>query len=283
MKDSSVPREMNSPMNASALRVMSFNIRYGTADDGLNNWEHRRELVVDTIEQFNPDLLATQEGLAFQIEYLRERLPQLNCLGVGREDGKQRGEYVAVLYRAARFARLDEGHFWLSETLDVPGSKSWQSSQTRMVTWCRLSEKTQPESTFYLFNTHFDQRSETARQASAELLRRQVLTLSDGEAAVVVGDFNCSEDELPYETLVSGSDNEPRLIDAYRSLHHERQSDELTRHGFGGARTGSRIDWILHSRHFRTQEAAIERIAFQNRFPSDHYPVTAILSRTCWT
>lgn len=105
-------------------------------------------LVVDAICQFDPHLLATQEGLDHQIAYLQANLPDYHCFGVGREDGAMRGEYAAILYRAERFEQLEGGHFWLSESPDVPGSKSWESSQTRIVTWCRLVERSSPTASF---------------------------------------------------------------------------------------------------------------------------------------
>lgn len=265
-------------MKVPPLRVMSFNIRYGAADDGPNRWQHRRELVMDTIRRYGPDLLATQEGLDNQIEFLRAEMPEYSFFGVGREDGKRRGEYAAIFYRAERFELLDGGHFWLSESPDVPGSKSWNSSQTRIVTWCRLIERSSPTAAFFLFNTHFDQRSEAARQASAELLSHQICGLANGGPVILAGDFNSTEDEQPYKTLVSGDADTPGLADAYRAVHPNRSPDELTRHDFRDLRVGSRIDWILHSSHFTPQAATIERIAFEDRFPSDHYPVMATLS-----
>ena len=266
-----------SHLNTLRLRVMSFNIRYDTANDGRNSWQHRRALVVDAICQFDPHLLATQEGLDHQIAYLQANLPDYHCFGVGREDGAMRGEYAAILYRAERFEQLEGGHFWLSESPDVPGSKSWESSQTRIVTWCRLVERSSPTASFTFFNTHFDQRSEAARLASAKLLSHKIRKLSNDGPVILCGDFNSTEAEQPYKSLVSGPTNATGLIDAYRAAHPERLPDELTRHDFCSSRTGSRIDWILHSRHFTTLAATIDRNAFEDRLPSDHYAVTATL------
>src|SRR5688572_30355099 len=123
------------------LRVMSFNIRYGTAKDGPNHWDLRRDLLVDTIRKFDPDLLGTQETLLEQAEYLAEKFPQYDWLGVGRDDAKRKGESVAIFWRKDRFEKLDAGHFWLSETPEVPGSKSWDTALTRMTTWVKLRDK----------------------------------------------------------------------------------------------------------------------------------------------
>ncbi|MCL4177599.1 MAG: endonuclease/exonuclease/phosphatase family protein [Verrucomicrobia bacterium] len=119
------------------LKVMSFNIRYGAADDGTNSWPHRRYLILETIRTFDPDLLGMQEVLASQADYLKDNLPDYAFHGVGREDGVAQGEFVPVLYKRDRFEWVDAGHFWLSETPDVPGSKSWDSSLPRMVSWAQ--------------------------------------------------------------------------------------------------------------------------------------------------
>src|SRR5688500_8882741 len=140
------------------LRVMSFNIRFGTAKDGPNHWDLRRDLLVDTIRKFDPDLLGTQETLLEQAEYLAEKFPQYDWLGVGRDDAKRKGESVAIFWRKDRFEKLDAGHFWLSEKPDVPGSKSWDTSLTRMATWVKLRDRKAegPASQLVWVNTHFD-------------------------------------------------------------------------------------------------------------------------------
>src|SRR5690242_18659922 len=117
------------------LRVMSYNIRYGTAPDGENHWDRRKDFLAETIRVFAPDLLGTQETLAAQRDLLAEKLPEYDHLGVGREDGRDQGEMAALFYKRDRFEKLGGGHFWLSETPDKPGSKSWDSALPRMVTW----------------------------------------------------------------------------------------------------------------------------------------------------
>src|SRR5690348_4536765 len=100
------------------LRVMSFNIRYGTAKDGENHWDKRHQFLLETIQAFDPDLLGTQETLAFQREYLAEKLKVYDIFGVGRDDGREAGEMAALFYKRDRFEKLDGGNFWLSETPD---------------------------------------------------------------------------------------------------------------------------------------------------------------------
>lgn len=125
---------------AAEVRVMSYNIRYGTAQDGDNHWDKRKEFLLETIKAFDPDLLGTQETLGFQRDYLAEKLPGYAVLGGGRDDGKEQGEMAALYFKRSRFEKLDGGHFWLSETPDQPGSKSWDSALTRMATWVKLRD-----------------------------------------------------------------------------------------------------------------------------------------------
>src|SRR5688572_13023530 len=87
----------------SDVRVLSFNIRYGTAADGENHWNQRKDFLIETIKAFDPDLLGTQETLGFQRDYLAEKLVQYESLGVGRVDGRENGEMMALYYRKARF------------------------------------------------------------------------------------------------------------------------------------------------------------------------------------
>ena len=114
--DSGASQPSAEPENS--VRVMSFNIRYGTANDGENRWDLRKDFVVDTIKAFDPDLLGTQETLLFQRQYLEAKLDGYEAWGVGREDGNHAGEQTTLFYKKARFERLDAGHFWLSESPD---------------------------------------------------------------------------------------------------------------------------------------------------------------------
>ena len=124
-----------------ALRVMSFNVRYSAANDGADAWANRKDFLVETIKDFNPSLLGTQEVLHDQHEYLEASMPEYKAIGVGREHGKTKGEYSAIFIKKSEFDILDSGTFWLSETPDVPGSKSWKTACTRIVTWAKSKNK----------------------------------------------------------------------------------------------------------------------------------------------
>jgi endonuclease/exonuclease/phosphatase family metal-dependent hydrolase len=258
------------------VRVMSFNIRYGTASDGENHWDKRKEFLLATIKAFDPDLLGTQETLGFQRDYLAAQLPGYEVLGVGRDDGKEKGEMTALYFKRDRFEKLDGGHFWLSETPEIVASKSWDAALTRMVTWVKLRDRRQPKAKPLLFfNTHFDHRGEQARLESARLLRRRVAEAAKTHRVIVTGDFNAGEESEPYRAFFTGDD---LLADTFRVSNPIRTMDEGTFSGFKAASVqGPRIDWIGVSRDWQVVKAQINRTARDGRTPSDHFPMEAVL------
>lgn len=178
------------------LRVMTFNIRYGTANDGDDRWENRRGLVMDVIKSNNPDVLGLQEALRFQIDEIRAAFPEYAEVGVGRDDGKTKGEYSAILYRTPQLklsgeGPADSGTFWLSDTPEKIGSKTWGNGITRICSWARLREADGRE--FYVYNVHLDHQSEPSRRKSAVLLAERIEHRSVRAPVIVTGDFNCGE------------------------------------------------------------------------------------------
>ena len=271
-----------SVQGAEPVRVMSFNIRYGTANDGVNHWDRRREFLRDTIRAFDPDLLGTQETLGFQRDWLTGQLPGYGVLGVGRDDGQDRGEMMALYYREARFEKLDGGHFWLSETPEQVGSQSWDSALPRMVTWVRLKDRrAQTARPILFFNTHFDHRGAEARAQSAGLIRRRLLELGTNDSLVVTGDFNDGDGGEPHRQLFADLKGTPSpVVDTFRVKHPQPGPNEGTFTEFLLKNTGGpRIDWIAASRDWQIEAASIDRTAREGRTPSDHFPVTATLRR----
>lgn len=264
------------------LRVMSFNIRYGTAPDGPNAWPHRRDFLVDTITAYDPDLLGTQETLADQRDFIHERLKGYAVVAAGRDDGGDKGESAALFYRKDRFEPLGSGHFWLSETPEKPGVAGWDAQLPRVASWVKLRDRQTPNAPPILFlNTHFDHVGKTARVESARLIRRKLAELGAGCRTIVSGDFNAVEGSAPYLALFGKSEGgeESPLIDTYRAAHPEPGPNERTFSRFRPDPDGvGRIDWIAVSRDFRVVEAAIDYTAREGRTPSDHFPVTARLA-----
>lgn len=270
------------PARNDAVRVMSYNIRYATPADGKNIWDNRKDFLAETIKEFNPDLLGTQETLARQRDDLAARLDGYEVLAAGRDDGREKGEMMALFYRKARFEKLDGGHFWLSETPEVAGSKSWDTSLPRMTTWVKLRDKFNPAaSPIAFFNTHFDHRGRTARLESARLLRKKIGELGAGCRIVVTGDFNSAEGSEPYKALFGAAEQARTVVDTFRAAHPTKAEGEGTITGFrAGATSGPRIDWIGGSTDWDVQDAAIVHAARDGSTPSDHHAVTAVLRPT---
>lgn len=259
------------------LKVMSFNIRFGTANDGDNHWDKRQELVAETIELFSPDLLGVQEALDFQCGFLRTRLSAHEFFGRSREQNPTSGEYCGIFFRTERFELLESGHFWLSEQPDEPGSKSWDSSLPRMVSWVRLRDRLSQDAEFVFANTHFDHRGPEARLQSAILIRGRLIEGRD-VPFILTGDFNCGFQSEPYQALVGTPDEtERQMRDSYLDIHPKPSGQDGSFSSWNGDTSGERIDWILHTGEFVTLNADIDHLQQQGRFPSDHFPVNAIL------
>jgi endonuclease/exonuclease/phosphatase family metal-dependent hydrolase len=259
---------------------MSFNIRYGTAEDGANAWPRRRDLLARTVLACEPDVLATQECLADQAAFLREALPGSGFAGAGRDDGALAGEMCALFWNAARWAKLDGGHFWLSETPEAAGSRGWDAALPRIASWVKLRATDDSTLAFCVVNAHFDHVGEVARRESARLLRERSLTIAGGLPLVIAGDFNAPADanaDGPYALLTTPAGGAGSgFVDTYRSLSPPGP-DEGTYHAFAGTTTGARIDWILVSPDIAPVAAAIDRTSRAGRYPSDHFPVTAVV------
>ena len=256
-----------------ALRVMSFNIRLGVANDGENRWDLRKDLVVKTIRDYNPDLLGLQEVFPMQEEYLRKNFPDYLYYGRSRLVNPKDGEACSVMFRKERFEAIKKTTFWLSETENEPGSKSWDSSLPRIANLVGLTDKQAVGKKLIFINTHFDHRGKKAREEAAKIIKNRVSTLEKGVGVVITGDFNSGEGSKPYQFLVGGN-----LIDTFRIAHPTRTEKESTFTAWKGRLIGNRIDWVLCSPNFRVLSAEINRTNDNGRYPSDHYPVTATLN-----
>jgi len=259
------------------LTVMSFNLRYGTADDGPNSWPHRRELVFDVLREVGPYVLGTQEALRFQLDELRAGLPGFGEIGVGRDDGRTEGEYVAILYREDRLEILEHGTFWFSDTPEVAGSMGWGARLPRICTWARLRDRAAGRA-FYVYNVHLDHQSQESRENSVRLLVQRILARAHADPLIVTGDFNAGEDN-PAMRYLRGEVESPsdlRLRDSFRIANPDAV-EVGTFNAFRGVTTGPKIDAVLVSDGWEVNAAAIVRTGRDDRYPSDHFPVVATL------
>jgi len=276
LKTHATEKPASAPTDAT-IRVMSFNARYGTAKDGENDWDKRLAVFFETIRNFGPDLIGFQEVLAFQRAEIEKQMTGYSFYGVGPEDGVQKGQMSLIGFRQDRFSLLKTGTFWLSETPDVPASKSWDSAQMRICSWVRLHDKAANRDLLYA-NTHFDHRGVVARREASRVVLEKLTPLAAGGPAFLTGDFNSREDSPAYQNLIKpAAPGMMRWIDAYRTVHPERKSDESSMHAFTGRVQGSRIDFVFSTPDYVATAANIDRSSKDGHYPSDHYPVSAVL------
>ncbi len=256
------------------LRLMSFNVRYENAGDaGPRAWRQRVVGAVRMIREENPDVIGVQEALHGQAADLWASLPDYEFIGAARDDGRRAGEYAGIFFRRDRFELdgSDSGTFWLSETPEKPGSKTWGNKIPRTATWLRLVDRSSQRG-FYVFNTHWDHRHQGSRERSAQLLVERIRSRKNpDEPVVLLGDFNAVEENNALATLKSGI----RLMDVFHSLHPS-EAERTTLHFWRGTRAGSlKVDHILVSEGAEVLAADIR----DQDLPmvSDHFPVTAIV------
>ena len=268
--------------DAEPLRVMSFNLRLDTPKDGANAWPHRRDWVASLLRYHAPDALGVQEAFAHMLRELDERLPGYARVGVGRTDGREGGEFSAILYRTDRLEALESGTFWLSPTPEVPGSMGWDAAFERVATWARFRDR-RTGCRFLHLNTHLDHRGEEARRESARLIRRRLAELADGLPIVVTGDLNTRPETVPYRLFTADTlaGAVPPLRDAFHASRGGHYGPTSTWTAFTAIDPGRRIDFVLVSGEVDVRMHAILPDAWDGRFPSDHLPVAADVGIGC--
>lgn len=266
------------------LRLMTFNVRYESPDDlGARAWRNRIPGVVRMIRRLELDCIGVQEAEHGQVADLWASLPDYEFFGVGRDDGLRAGEYAGIFYRKDRFRPdpADCGTFWLSETPEVPGSRSWGNEIPRVAAWVRLIDLATGRG-FYLYNTHWDHRNQASRERASLLMAERIDSRKRADEPVaVIGDFNSNETNpgLIYLTgrhaRVAGEERvwANGLLDTYQALR-SGEADRRTLHLWSGSREGAlKVDHILVSRSAEIVKAAI--VSEDKPVISDHFPVAA--------
>lgn len=256
------------------LNVMSFNIRYDNPDDSLNNWQYRKDVAAKTIKNQNADIVGTQEVLVNQLNDLKSRLPEYNAIGVGREDGIEKGEYSAILYKKDRFKEIKSGYFWLSETPEVAGSKGWDGACERIATWAILEDISSKKQLFFI-NTHLDHVGKIARQEGVTLLLSRANALANGLPIIMTGDFNATpeSDVIKHVTDV----NSPEHLINSKDIAVEKSGTDWTFHGFGKVPMERRefIDYVFVSKGIKVAKHSVLPEKLDDIFISDHSVVVA--------
>lgn len=278
------------------LLVGSYNIRYKNGGDSIkgNVWTKRCHVICDQVNFMSPDIFGAQEVLNGQLNDMLARLDGYDYIGVGRDDGKQAGEYAAIFYKTDRLRLLDEGNFWLNETPDRPGL-GWDAACVRICTWGRFAGQTATDDdAFYFFNLHMDHVGVTARREAANLIVKKIKEIAHDAPVIVTGDFNVDQNDEIYRIFTTSG----LLKDSYLASRL-RFAENGTFNSFDpDLYTESRIDHILVSSSARVDSYGVltnsywipdkssadqlkghdapQQINFSRysrRLPSDHYPV----------
>lgn len=252
------------------LKVMTYNIRLDTPHDSVNQWPKRSHKVYALLKKYDPDIIGLQEVLHHQLIDLLKNLPAYDHIGVGRDDGKTKGEYAAILFKKDRIKVSKQNTFWLSETPDIPGSKSWDAAITRIASWGSLKD-VRTNKQFLMINTHFDHIGKDARTNSAALLKQKANEIATGVPLIISGDFNCTREEAPYATIMKNSDvalidpapeNAPGTFCSFKVNTIECRA----------------IDYIFHSSDWTLKNYQVIQENDGKYYPSDHLPVMVEIS-----
>ncbi len=257
--------------NAQNLNVMTFNIRLSLDSDKENSWENRKSDAIQLLNYYHPDVFGVQEAVTQQMTDLKTGLKNYDFVGVGRDDGADKGEYSAIFYNTEKLQVLQSGTFWLSETPDRP-SKGWDAAYNRVCTYALFKTKKGGRK-FWAFNVHFDHVGNIARENSSKLILEKINTLNPRNFPVVLtGDFNLTDKTEPIKIISK------TMSDSFYNCRKPHYGPTGTFTGFDvNTVPKDRIDYIftkgLSCQSIRTINDRRENLLY----PSDHFPVLAEL------
>ena len=257
--------QQNLPIN-----LMTYNIRYSNEGDGENAWKNRKDNVKALIKFHEVEILCVQEALAVQYDELLIDT-DFESVGVGRNDGKRKGEFSPIYFNKNRFTKKDGGYFWLSETPDVP-SKGWDAQIVRICTWVRLYDKLNKKE-FLVFNTHYDHIGVQSRIESAKLIKQKIQEIAPKLPVVYAGDLNVTPETEAIATIKSF------LTDSREVTIEPPYGPEGTFNGFKfNSPLKERIDYVFVNKGFSVLKYAVLTDSKDQKYFSDHLPVFVKLS-----
>lgn len=252
---------------AQNLRIITYNIRYNNAADGINAWPNRSDQVAALLDFHQAEIFGLQEALIGQLKDVEAQLPKMKWVGVGRDDGKEAGEFSPIFYNSEKFKALKKGWFWLSETPDKPGL-GWDAACNRICTWLILKDD-KTGGKFMVLNTHFDHIGNKARTESAKLILQKIKELNtDKLPLILMGDFNLTPDRDPIAVITS------ELKDSRAITRKAPYGPEGTFNSFKfDAPMKDRIDYVFVNDQVEVKRYAVLTDSKDQRYPSDHQPV----------
>jgi endonuclease/exonuclease/phosphatase family metal-dependent hydrolase len=247
--------------------IATYNIRYANPNDEGNLWKDRAPHLINLIRFHEMDIIGTQEGLYQQLEEIKEDL-NFPYIGVGRDTGKNEGEFSAVFYNPDKFTLLDQDSFWLSPTPEKP-SKGWDASLNRICSWGKFKSREGQE--FYVFNVHYDHRGQKAREESSKLLLQKIKTINAEKLpCILTGDFNIEEDNPAYREIIKDG----LMMDSKKESKYPPYGPVGTFTGFKWEMLPEkRIDYIFVSDRVSVIHQATLSDNYGKKYPSDHFPV----------
>lgn len=252
--------QKNQPIN-----IISYNIRLNVKSDGINAWPNRKDNVKALVKFYDADILCVQEALPEQFDDLLAN-SDFDVVGVGRDDGKRKGEFSAVYFNKNRFTKKDGGTFWLSLTPDVP-SKGWDAALNRICSWVKLYDKSNKKE-FIVFNTHYDHVGVQARIESAKLIKKKIQEIAPKLPVVFTGDLNVTPETEAIATIKSF------LIDTKEITVEAPYGPTGTFNGFKwDSPLKDKIDYVFVNKAFKVQKFAVLSDSKDQRYYSDHLPV----------
>ena len=252
------------------IKVISYNVRYNNPNDGKDIWENRRSTIVNLIKNENPDFLGLQEVNHAQLLFLNSNLSNYSFVGVGRDDGKTKGEYSPIFYNNNLFDLIKSDTFWLSSTPDKI-SVGWDASMERICTYAVFKSKTNKKN-IWVFNTHFDHIGIEAREKSADLIISVINKLTEPENYVVItGDFNLLDDSKPIMNLQSNFNDTNKNLEKTDKSYGTFNNFKLN------FVSKSRIDYVFEKNFKLINSRHIIVKTPEGRWASDHHPILAKL------
>jgi endonuclease/exonuclease/phosphatase family metal-dependent hydrolase len=249
-------------------KAISYNIRYDGHSDLAPDWSERKTPIMAQLQNERPTIIGFQEVLANQLKDLQQELPTFKYVGVGRDDGKEAGEFTPIFYDTTRYKLLQCGTFWLSPTPEVP-SKGWDAALNRICTFALVESKYDGKK-LWVLNTHFDHLGTDARLHSGELLVEKFAEFTQEVAApfLLLGDFNSEPDSPVYKLLTAS------LHDLSCSKRHRELCSTPTFNAFTISETDDKIiDYFFGSAEIIPMKYMVLHTPFDRSYPSDHFPL----------